>query len=209
MVPGRRCSAFNQVWECQAEVREFFLIAGLLRAFMKLCCILNLQGEFIRKTFLCLVVWGVMSSSLSSWPCAPVAPSQHCVDLKRPPANGYQLDGAQGQVEVVPGHSGWRRRPGQQGVRVLMDMWVTISAHRSEPPEGYSSEPRRSLCVDSTQFLRLCVPRHQCRRVMSVTALPCGVAGRAPAVLPLLCPGPRDQGHQFGCLADRTGVDDG
>ena len=30
-------------------LKQLFLIAGLLRAFIKLCCILNLPGEFIMK----------------------------------------------------------------------------------------------------------------------------------------------------------------
>lgn len=49
------CSA--KFGNCQATVQQFFLIAGLLRAFInKLCCVLNLQeGTSIVKDFLKLV----------------------------------------------------------------------------------------------------------------------------------------------------------
>ena len=45
-------------------LKQLFLIAGLLRAFIKLCCILNLPGEFIMKSFLDSVIEGVTHSSI-------------------------------------------------------------------------------------------------------------------------------------------------
>ena len=45
-------------------LKQLFLITGLLRALIKLGCILNLPGEFIMKNFPDSVVEGVTHSSI-------------------------------------------------------------------------------------------------------------------------------------------------